>query len=663
MIRVLQSAGPTLKIILGGLLVLICASMVITLIPGGFGSNWGLGGGALDRGVVARVVDMDVTTADVQREARLMIRQQGPQAMAQASVLMPFFASRAVEELINEKIMLSEAHRLGLRVSDEELRDDLQHGQLGAALFPEGRFVGEAEYEEFARRNDLSVPQFEELEKDIILARKLRSLVGGGAYVEEAEVRQEFERQNTKVKFEYAVLLQSDILKGVHPTEPELKAFYERNKASYNNPEKRQVRYALVESAKVATTISVTPQDLQSYYDQHQGEYRVSEQVKVRHILIKTPLPGPDGKVDEKAVEEARKKAEDVLKQVKAGGDFAKLAEKYSDDPGSAKNGGDLGWIGRGRTVPEFEKAAFSLAKGQTSDVVKSSYGFHIIRVEDKQVAHLKLLAEVKSEIEDKVKQQKTARTTEGMANALLRQARTPDGLEKAAAVKNLSVVTTEFFRRNDGLPGLGAPPQFMDAVFNQSEKTPPDIVQVPQGYVVYELLAIKPPATPTLEEIHARVETEFKNERASVLLQQKTRELSDRAKAEHDLNKAAKELGATMKTSDFVLPDGQVPDVGSMAGQASMIFALKPGEISGPISNSANGVVAQLLEKQAPTDQDYAQKKDQIRLSLLESRQQELFAEYIAGLRSEMEKSKKIRRNQKEIENLTRRAAEEEGS
>jgi peptidyl-prolyl cis-trans isomerase D len=408
---------------------------------------------------------------------------------------------------------------------------------------------------------------------------------------------------------------------------------------------------------EAATTVSAA--DLQAYYDQHRDEYRVPEQVKVSHILIKTALPAPGAKEDEKAVAEARKKAEDVLTQVKAGGDFAKLAEKYSDDPGSAKSGGELGWIGRGRTVPEFEKAAFSLAKGQTSDLVKSSYGFHIIRVEDKQDAHLKTLADVKTEIEGKVKQQKVVRATEAAANALLSQART-DGLDKAAAAKGVQAVTSEFFSRGQNLPGLAPSPQLTDAIFTESEKSPPDVVQIPQGYAVFQLLAIRPPATPTFEDIHARVEMEFKNERAGFLLQQKTQELSDRSKSEHDLKKAAKELGATVKTSDLVLPDGQVPDVGSMSGAASAIFSLKAGEISGPLNTGANGVVAQLLEKQAPTDQDFAQKKDQIRQSLLEAKQNDLFGLFVTNLRKDMEKSNRIKINQEEMKNLTRRGAEE---
>ncbi|MBZ5666988.1 MAG: peptidylprolyl isomerase [Acidobacteriia bacterium] len=658
MIRQLQNAGPTVKIVLGALLVLICASMAITLIPGGIGSSLGIG--APPAGVLATIGDQTVTVPEVQREARAMIQQQFPRGGPQASMLLPYFASQAAERLINQKALVAEAHRMGLHVSDEELRDEFQHGELAATLFPDGKFIGQEQYETLLQQHDMTVPQFEAQEKDRILTRKLYALVSSSAFVGETEVRSEFDRRNTKVKFEYAVITQADILKGLHPTDEELKAFYDHNKATYNNaiPEKRQIKYVVIDSAKVAAASAVTDQDLQAYYDQHRDEYRVAEQVKVSHILIKTPLPAPGAKEDEKAVTDARTKAENVLKELKAGGDFAKLAEKYSDDPGSAKSGGELGWIGRGRTVPEFEKAAFSLGKGQTSDLVKSSYGFHIIHVEDKQDAHLKTLAEVKSEIEEKVKQQKTARATEMAANALLSQART-DGFDKAAAAKGQAAVTTDFFGRTDILPGLGADRQFMDAVFNEADKAPPDLVQVPQGYVVFQLVGIRPPATPTFEQARSQVEGQFKNERAGFLLQQKTQELSDRAKAGHDLKKAAKDLGATVKTSDLVAPDGQVPDIGSMSS-ASAIFSLKPGEISGPITSAGNGAVAQLLEKQAPTDQEYTEKQDATRQSLLEAKQNDLFGLFVTNLRKDMETSHRLKVNQEEMKNLTRQTSQE---
>jgi len=661
MIRFLQTPGPLKKIILGGLLLVICAAMVITLMPGGLGSNLGLGGPA--QGVVATVGGQDVTTQEVSRATDRMVQQEAPRAGAQAAMLRPFFARQAAEQLINEKVILAEAARMGLRATDEEVRDEIQHGPYYApAFFPGGKFIGEQEYENRLQAAGFTVAQFEQSVRDQILFDKLRDMVAGGVTVTDDEVRKEFARRNTKVKLEYAVLDRNDVMKDIHPTDAELKAFYEQHKASYGNaiPEKRKIQYVVLDTDRLQGTVQVTPEQLESYYDQHRDEYRVPEEVNVRHILIKTPPPGPDGKVDPKALEAARKKAEDILKQVKAGGDFAALAKKYSEDPGSAQNGGSLGWVERGRTVPEFEAAAFSLPKGGTSDLVRSSYGFHIIHVDDKQAAHMKTLDEVKAQIEPILRRQMATAAAQTAADGLLAQART-SSLDKAAAAKGLQVITTDFVSRNDVLPGIGSAPAFTDAVFAATEKAPPDEAALPEGYAVFQVLAIKPPSTPTFEEIRQRVETEFRNERAAALLSQKTQELSDRAKAEHDLQKAAKELGATIKTSDFVALDGQVPDLGSMSGPASVAFGMSPGEISGPITAPSSGIVFQVLERQEPPATEFAAKEDEIRESLLQARQSELFGLFVSNLRQEMEKSGKIKINQQEMNNLTRAGGGEE--
>jgi peptidyl-prolyl cis-trans isomerase D len=657
MIRFLQTPGPTKKIILSSLLLIICGGMVITLIPGGLGSDLM---GQPSQGVVAKVAGQDITTQEVRDRARALAEQQvaqyGPMGKQLLPMIMPRAISQSVEQLITGKAIVAEADRMGLKATDQDVREELEHGRYSQTLFPGGKFIGEQAYASLLQQANLSVSAFEADVKNEILEQKLVVLVTGSASVSDAEIRQEFQKRNTKVKLDYAVLSQDDIRKGLHPTDEELKAFYTRNQARYKDsiPEKRKIDYVFLDKSKILGQVEVTPEEIQSYYNQRKDQYRVPDEVKVAHILIKTPAAGADGKVDEKGVEEARKKAEDVLKQLKGGAKLEDLAKKYSDDPGSAKQGGELGWIGRGRTVPEFEKAAFSQAKGQTSDLVKSSYGFHIIRTEDKHEAHLKTLDEVKGEIEPLIRQQKAARMMEAAGNSLLDQARS-QGLEKAAAAKSLNVVTTDFVGRTDVLPGLGSSPQFMDAVFSQREKSPPDMAQLSQGAVVFQVEAIKPPATPTFEEIRSKVDGEFKNERASILLNQKTQELSDRAKSEHDLKKAAKELGATMKTSDFVLPDGQVPDIGSMAGQASVAFSMKPGEISGPVNAGNNGVVLSVIAKQEPTDQDFAVKKDQIRDGLLRSKQQDLFGLFISNLRQQMEKSGKIKINEQEMKNLTK--------
>jgi peptidyl-prolyl cis-trans isomerase D len=659
MIRFLQTEGPVKKIVLSGLLLLICGAMAITLIPG-IGSNDTFS----KPGVIAKVNGEDVTAQQVRETAREMAQQQAQQYGAQASMIMPFLiqqaTSRAADQLIDRQALVAEAQKIGLKSSPQEVKDELQHGRYAAYFFPGGNFIGEAEYEGLLQQHNLTPAIFEDSVAKEIVISKLQTLITGGASVSDAAIRQEFVKENTKVKFDYAVLKEDDIKKGLHPTMEELKAFYDSHLKTYTNsiPEKRKIKYVVLDTLRVQAGVRVTSDDLQSYYNQHRDQYRVAEQAKVSHILIKTPLPGSDGKVDEKGVADAQKRAEDLLKQLKAGANFEDLAKKYSEDPGSAKEGGSLGWIGKGRTVPEFEKAAFSLPKGQISDLVKSSYGFHIIRVDDRQDAHMKTLDEVKGEIEPLVKQQKTQEIAQKQAEDLLQQAKT-QGLDAAAAAKGLQVATSDFFGHNDLVPGLGPAPQLMDAVFGATEKAPPEMAATSQGFAVFQLLAVKPPSTPTFDEIRARVEGQFLSERSSVLLTQKTQELSDRAKTEHDLKKAAKELGATVKTSDFVLPDGQVPDIGSMTGQASVAFSMKPGEISGSIKSGANGVVISLVEVQVPTETDFAAKRDQIRDMLMQNQQQEIFELYVTNLRGQMEKSGKIKINQEELKNLTRAASE----
>jgi peptidyl-prolyl cis-trans isomerase D len=657
MIRFLQTPGRLKKYILSGILLVICVSMVWYLgNPLGTSSTTATG-------VVATVAGEDIHATDVQAQAKRLLAERYPRGGPEVAILMPLAAQRAFDNLVNEKILIVEARRLGLKATDDDLRDYLHQGELGKELFPNGNFIGQDAYQDFVSRNyGYTVTVFEQLVKEDILIHKVQSLISSGASVTDAEIKDQFNKASTKVKFDYAVIKKDDILKGLHPADAELKAYFDLNQKNYLNsiPEKRQLKYVVFDTSKLVAQTQVTQQDFQAYYDQHREEYRVPEQVNVRHILIKSPLPGPDGKVDPQALDAARAKAQDVLKQVKAGGNFADLAKKYSDDPGSAKIGGSLGFIGRGRTVPEFEKAAFSLPKGGTSDLVQSSYGFHIIHVDEKQDAHLKSVDEVKGQIEPLLKQQKAAQSAQTAAAQLVSQAR-GSSIDKAAAAKGLQVIATDFVTRNNLLPGIGTDPQFATAAFGQTANAPADIVQLHDGFAVYQVTAIKPPSTPTFEEIRSRVEQEFKDERASSLLAQKTQELSDRAKADHDLKKAAKELGAAFKTSDFVAPDGQVPDIGSMANPAAAAaFSLKSGEISGPIGSAITGAVLSVTDRQAPTDADFAAKKDQIRDALLQQKQQEVFGLFLGNLHDKMEKSGKVKTNQKELAALTKARSEE---
>ena len=516
MIRFLQSGDKAAKYLLAGLLLILCVSMVTYLIPGFMsGSN-------LNRaGVVAEVGGQEISTQDVQHYVDRVQQQAARQGRSYPPGLRPFLMRQAVQQLVRDAEIRYECERMGLNLSDQELSDQLHTGQFGEMFFPKGNWVGEDQYRNIVSNAwGMSVDEFERELRHQLLANKLITAVTAGVTAGPAEIERSYKEQNTKVKFDYAVVSMDDLQKQIKPTESELQAYYEANKARYQNsiPEKRQVRYFLINEQQVGSKVTVTPADLDDYYRRHDQEFRVQDRVKVRHILIKTPPPGPDGKVDQKAVDAARAKATDILKQVRAGGDFAELAKKNSDDAPSKPQGGELGWIVKGQTVAEFEKSAFSMNKGQISDLVQSNFGFHIIQTEEKETAHKQSLAEVKDQIEGILKQQKTATALETSANTAEADAR-KESIEKAAAKNGAPVITTGLISRTDSLAGVGADPELMNAIFNATQKAGVQSARTPQGYAIFEVAKIVPPSTPAFDAIKDRVANDFKSERSGTLL------------------------------------------------------------------------------------------------------------------------------------------------
>ncbi|HMC32494.1 MAG TPA: peptidylprolyl isomerase [Candidatus Angelobacter sp.] len=656
MIKFLQSGNRAAKYILAGFLLILAASMVTYLIPG-FMSNTGV----TESGVVATVGGHEIRRDEI---ARLVQNQARGQNLPPA--YMSFLAQRVLQQLIQQAEITYEGERMGLNVSDKELRDELQNGNFKAMFFPEGKWIGADQYKLAVQRQyELTVEQFEREVKLELLQRKVFSVVTANTVVPESEVEQTYKDKNTKVKVQYAIIQLDDVLKTIKPTDTELKAYFEANQARYQNAieEKRQLKYFVLNDKELADKVTVDPAEIQRYYSAHQENFRLPERVKARHILIATPQPPPGGTVDQKAVDEARAKAQDVLKQVKAGGDFAALANKYSTDPGNedpqthAKKGGELGWFQKGQMVSEFDKVAFSQNKGQISDLVQTPFGFHIIQTEDKEEAHTKPLAEVRGDIEKVVKQDRLSTLLNKTSNDAIDAAQ-KEGLEKAAAKYHAEVVQSNLVTRTDALPGIGPQPNFMDAVFTTADKAGPQIGRITAGYVVFQVTKIQPPRKPAYyEEIKDRVTTEFKNDRANDILRRKTQEMADRAHAEHDLAKAAKEAGATVKTSDLVGRASVAPDLGSMSGPASTAFSLKQGEISGPLNLGRSQGVLQVVERQDPSTSDpqFAKERDQLREQLAQQKQQELGNMFLNDLSTRLEKEGKIKINKTEMDSLTK--------
>jgi peptidyl-prolyl cis-trans isomerase D len=629
MIRFLQNPTKTRKVMLAVILGVVIISMVAYLGQAFTSSS------PTTQGVYATIGGEEVSTMQITQRAQQMGRQQF-QGKAIPEFLLPYMQKRAAEQLVMQASLVSEANRMGLKVSDEELRDELHQGFWAQQLFPSGNFVGEDNYKNFVASSfQVDVPTFEKLMKQDLLVRKLQAVIEGGVTVPDAEVQREFKKQNVKVKFDYAVLTTEDLMKQVAVNDTELRAYYDKNKSRFENsiPEQRKARYVIVDTGKIPVQIS--EDDYKRAYQQRQDQFREPEQADVRHILVKT-----------------KEEADKIKKDLDAGAKFDELAKKYSQDPGSKDKGGLYTGVTRGQMVPEFDKAAFTLPIGKVSDPVKTDFGFHVIRVDARREARVKPLSEVKPELEQVIKAEKTAGQAESLANAIVTEART-SGLDKAAAKNGLNVVSTDYFNQTASLPGLGSNPQFMQAIFAAKPKSPAEKIATAQGFVIAEVVDTKPASTPTFEQARADVEKQFRNDRAQEMLAKKTEELSDRARSTKDLKRAAKEVGGTVKTSELVSPSGQVPDLGSMTGPAAVAFDMSPGQISGPIQAGRNGVVIALKEKQEPTAADYDKQKEQVRQTLLQSKRGEVMQLFVEKLRQRLEKDGTIKINAKEEKRL----------
>jgi peptidyl-prolyl cis-trans isomerase D len=645
MIRFLQKDSRFVKSVFVVIIAVACITMVVTLVPGIFQDQAAsadtyatIGHG----GILGRFMPVqdEIATTDVQQLAeRMLQRQQLPE------FVLPFMMQRVGQGLIQQHIELMEAKRLGLNVTDDDVRRFLHSGMFGQVLFPGGKYIGDPQYAEFVSEQfGLSRDKFENEVKKEILENRLRALITGSVTVSDSEVRASYIQQGTKIKFDYAVISSDDLRKTINPTDAELQAFFKQNAAKYANavPEARKIQYiAFTDSNLPQGAPQVTDAEIQQYYTAHQKDYQVDDQVKVRHILIKV-----DG-TDPKADAAAKAKTQGILDQLHHGGDFAKLAKENSDDPGSKEQGGELGWIKHGATVPEFDQASFALQPGQTSGLVRSKFGYHIIQTEEKQTAHTRPLDEVKSTIQALLTRQKEGQQEQAFAQQLAAGAQ-KNGLAATASAYNLHVVTTDFLTQSSAVPDLSDGSKLLAAAFSAKKGAAPQTASTGDGYAVYQIMDIQPAHAPTFDAYKEHLLEDFRDQQLPQLLAKKTAELADRAHADNDLAAAAKEAGATIKSSDLVGRDAQVPEIGALATAAPQLFDLNNGQISAAINTGHSGVVAKIVDKQQPTGEEIAKNFDQTREALLEQRREEMFSVFVSNLQQMYEKQGRIRMNRK---------------
>jgi peptidyl-prolyl cis-trans isomerase D len=643
MIRILQQDNRITKILFAVIIGFAIITMVITLVPGVFDNS-----ATNDPNTFATVHEPGIlgrfgwnsSTIKMTEVNQLATRQLQQQRLPE--FLMPYMTQRAGQVLVQRQILKNEADRLSLQATDEDLRRELETGPFAQYLFPGGKYIGDDAYMNFVQNFfQVSRSDFESQVKSDMELQRLQALITGGVSVSDQAVREAYRAQGTKVKFDYAVISADDLRKTINPSDVDLEKFFKDNQARYATaiPESRKVQYVAFDASNIpGGKPQISDADVQAYYNQHQSQYQVKEQVKVRHILIAVPA-GADSKTDAAA----KAKAEDLLKQIRNGGNFADLASKNSDDPGSKAQGGELGWLDRGRTVPEFDKVAFALNPGQISDVIKTQFGYHILQVEDKKTAHLRPLSEVKSEIVPILEQQRTGAAEQTYASQLAADAK-KNGLDKAAQARGLHVVNTDYVAKDGVIPGLSDSSALLTQAFSVVKGADPASVSTGDGFAVFQVTDIKPAHAPDFAQYKSHILDDYREQQVPLLLNTQLKKLDDRAKVLNDLKKAAAEMNLPIKTSDLVAKDAQVPEIGSMGGPASVAFTLNKGTISDPINLGRAGVVLTVTDKQEPTADEIAKNFDQTKEQLLNRQRDEIFSVYVGNLTKKYEDAGAIR-------------------
>jgi peptidyl-prolyl cis-trans isomerase D len=648
MIRFLQTDNRITKALLVVVIGAASISMVVYLIPGLAAGD----ANAPDTYAVvyphwySRFISSGDTISQtkVDQVTQNQLQQRGPQ-YANNPMIVNLFEQQVGQQLVQQQVLLDEAHKLGITATDDDVRQYLRTGPTGQVLFPDGKFIGQDQYAQLiSDRLNMSVKDFEDGVKQDIVLRRLQALITAGVTVSPQQVRDAYLKSNVKIKFDYAVISSDDVSKTINPSDSELEAFFKKNAARYADavPEQRTITYFAFTPQNLPGGVpQPTQQEIQAYYTAHQTEYQVPEQAKSRHILISV-APSADAKTDAAA----KAKAEMIEKQLESGGNWNDLAKKYSDDPGSKNSGGELGWSQRGRMVPEFDSAIFTQKIGQIG-IVKSQFGYHVVQVEDRQQAHTQPLNEVQTQIQATLIRDKTAQAESNFAKQLTDEA-AKNGMAQTAAAHHLQLETTQPTAQNGVIAALPDGSQLLTKAFAAKQGAAPQDAPTGEGYAVFQVSGVQPAHAPTFAEWKSHVLDDYRQEQLPALVAQKTKELDEKAKDMNDLAKAAKAVGAKVETSDLVNPTGQVPDFGAVGQIAPQLFDLNVGNISGPINTQTGGVVARIVDKQQPSADEIQKNFDQTRDQLLDQQRNEAFSVFVSTVWDSYRKHNLIRINAK---------------
>jgi peptidyl-prolyl cis-trans isomerase D len=566
------------RILLGALLLVVALSMLAYLIPGGPATSMGTS----SANVIAEVGDQKVTIQDIDRSLNSL-----KQGRAVPPSLLAQYVPAIVNQLVWEKALAYKASEIGITVSDQEIADLIQE------QFGQGKTLDPATYQAMVAQQGQTVPQFETNLRAMYLSLRLQALAMQSVIVSDAEAKAEYERQNQKIGLEYVKLPQASFVPKVNRDPALVKAYFDANRGLFVTREKRSGDILVGSVSEFIQGAKLSDDDLKKLYQMNIDSYRVPERAYVRHILVMT-----QGKPKEQT-EQLHAKAEGILAQLKKGADFADLARKESDDKTSAVKGGDVGWLTRGQTVPEFEQVAFTLKPKEISGIVTTQYGFHIIQLMDRQNAHIRTFEEVKPELfAEAQKETGDKLLATAMSTARAELVKSPAQAEAIAKRNNLKFFSVDKIVPGTPLPSVGSRPEVNDA-----------FLSTPKGGVsaVVNLENTGQAAIVVVTDIVASHQADFAEASADVLdryvaaesanlFRQAAKDAVQKLQKGESLEAVAKLYNAKVETAAPFTQTGSAEGIGPAKNLAEG-FSKKSGDAFGPVYISGNAFVCKVTD------------------------------------------------------------------
>jgi peptidyl-prolyl cis-trans isomerase D len=586
--------------------------------------------GAQPNEVIADVAGHELTVGEYQQAYYLQVqnyRSQFGGSMSEQLLQQLGVDQQVLTQMVDEQVAVLEAERHGITVSDDELAQQI-FSMPG--LQENGQFIGEERYTQLLQSQNppMTKAQFEDNLRRGIVVGKLRATLTDWMAVSDDELARQYRERNEKVKLQVVALTADAFRDKVTVSDADVAARYESNKNDYKIGEQRKIKYLLLDREQARQKANVPATDIQRYYNDNIQQFQTPEQIRASHILLETA-----GKDEAKV----RAQADDLLKQIRAGADFAALATKFSDYKGSKDKRGDLDYFSRGRMVPEFETAAFALQPGQVSDIVKSQYGFHIIKLVDKRPGSTRTLDEASAQITEQLKSQVADRQVADRARQLAESISTPEDLDKAAGQAGIPLQESGLFQRTDPIPGLGSASLVAERAFALGDGAVSGADSSARGPMIFYVSGKKDAYVPPIEEVREKVRQDLIRSRAAELSRTRAGEVAAALKSAPNFAAAAKAQGVEARDTELLIRGSALPEIGISPAVDKVAFALPVNGVSDPIATADGTVIVKVVERDDVTPEELAQGKETFRADLLNERRSRFFNAYMSKVKERL--------------------------